>query len=116
MDLKKYFVVFKAVFFETVQHTILNELSLNPVTKSKVFADNKLNFARMMISLFIRIENTVGKEKMLVSVTSIFSFSNSFLKPFCWLLDRLKSGLCGRELNPLYSVWFFLPVFSGLLP
>ena len=43
-------------------------------TKLKAFADNKLSFAKMMISLFDTVENTVGKGKMLV--TSIFSFSN----------------------------------------
>ena len=31
------------------------------VTKLKVFADNKLNFAKMTISLFNRVENTVRK-------------------------------------------------------
>ena len=41
----------------------------------KVFADDKLNIAKMMISLFDWLENTVGKEKMLV--ISIFSFSPS---------------------------------------
>ena len=33
------------------------------VTKLKAFADDKLNVARMMISLLDRIENTVGKEE-----------------------------------------------------
>ena len=32
-------------------------------TKSKVFADNKTNVAREMISLNGRVENIVGKEK-----------------------------------------------------
>ena len=31
------------------------------MTKLKAFADNKLNVAKMMISLFDRGENTVGK-------------------------------------------------------
>ena len=32
-------------------------------TKLKAFADDKVNVAEMMISLFDRIENTVGKEE-----------------------------------------------------
>ena len=31
------------------------------MTKLKAFADNKLNVATMAISLFDRVENTVGK-------------------------------------------------------
>ena len=52
-------------------------------TKLKAFADVKLNDAKMMISLFYRVENIVGKEKMLV--TSIFSFSlNVFQSVLSW--------------------------------
>ena len=32
-------------------------------TKLKAFANKKLNVARMMIALFNRVENTVGKEE-----------------------------------------------------
>ena len=32
-------------------------------TKLKAFTDNKLNVARMMIALFDKVENTVGKEE-----------------------------------------------------
>ena len=46
-------------------------------TKLKAFADMKLNAAKMMISIFYRVETLWEKEKMLV--TSIFSFSlNNF--------------------------------------
>ena len=31
------------------------------VTKLKAFADDKLNFAKIMLSLFDKVENTVGK-------------------------------------------------------
>ena len=41
------------------------------MTKLKVFADYKLNVAKMTFFLFDRAENTVGKGEMLV--TSIFS-------------------------------------------
>ena len=44
------------------------------LTKLKAFADDKLNAAKMTIFLFDTVENTVEKEKMLV--TSIFSFSH----------------------------------------
>ena len=37
-----------------------NDKILN-MTKFKAFADNKLNVAQMMISVFDRIENIVGK-------------------------------------------------------
>ena len=47
-------------------------------SKLKVFADNKIKVLKMMIFVFDRVENTVGKEKMLV--TSIFSFSHNVFK------------------------------------
>ena len=40
------------------------------MTKLKAFADNKLNIAKMMISLFERAENAVGKKKL--QVPSVF--------------------------------------------
>ena len=48
------------------------------MTKLKAFADDKLNVAKMMNHLLNWKENTVGKEKMLV--TSNFSFSHSVFK------------------------------------
>ena len=45
------------------------------VTKLKAFAEENLNVDRMTNSLFDRVENTVGKEKMLV--TKIFFFFHS---------------------------------------
>ena len=41
-------------------NSLLNDKILD-VTKLKAFADDKLNVARMMFSLFDRVENTVGK-------------------------------------------------------
>ena len=54
-------------------------LALN---KIKAFADQKFNFdfAKMIISVFDKVKNIVGKEKMLV--TSIFSFSRNVFYPF----------------------------------
>ena len=40
--------------------SLTNSNNLNS-TKFKAFADNKLNVAKMMISLFDRVENIVGK-------------------------------------------------------
>ena len=51
-----------------------NDKSLD-MTKLKAFAYHKLKVAKLMIFLFDRVENTVGKGEMLVS--SIFSFSQS---------------------------------------
>ena len=49
------------------------------VTKLKAFADDKINVAQMMISVYDSVENIVGKgEKMLV--TSILSFSLNVFK------------------------------------
>ena len=48
------------------------------ITKLKTFADDKINVAQMMISLFDRVENIVGKGEMLD--TSIFSFSRNVFK------------------------------------
>ena len=63
------------------------------MTKLKVFADDKLSIAKLTISLYDRVENTVRKqEKMLV--TSIFSFSHSvFQSPI------FRVVLCGTDLN-----------------
>ena len=48
------------------------------LTKLKAFADDKFKVDKTMISLFDRVENTVGKGKMLF--TSIFSFSHIVFK------------------------------------
>ena len=47
-------------------------------SKSKAFADDKSNETKMIISVFDRVENIVGKEKLLV--TSNFSLSDSVFK------------------------------------
>ena len=50
------------------------------MTKLKAFADDELNIVKMMIFLFDRAENTVGKGEN--AVTSIFSFSHSVFQTF----------------------------------
>ena len=49
-------------------------------SKLKAFADNKINVTQELKFISGRVENIVGKEKMLV--TSIFSFFHSILKSF----------------------------------
>ena len=61
-------------------NSLLNNKLLD-VTKLKAYADDKLNFATMIISPFDTVENTCReKEKMLV--TSIFAFSHSDFQSF----------------------------------
>ena len=50
------------------------------VTKLKAFADNKLNFAKMTISLLDRVESTVGKGENAV-YQHFLLFPQSFSKP-----------------------------------
>ena len=54
-------------------NTLPNDKILD-VTKLKAFADNKSNIAKMTISLFDRVENTVRQGEN--AATSIFSFSH----------------------------------------
>ena len=55
------------------------------VTKLKAFADDKLNVARMMISLLDRIENTVGKGEK-ADYQHFLLLLQCFPKPFLgWL-------------------------------
>ena len=60
----------------TINH--LPNKKILKVNKFKAFADDKLNMAKMMVSLFEREENTVGND-----ITSIFLlFSSVFSKAF----------------------------------
>ena len=65
-------------------------------TKSKAFADDKLSATKMIISVFDRVENIVGKGE--IAYTSNFSFSH---KVFKRLLSqtRQKVSLCGNRLR-----------------
>ena len=47
-------------------------------TKLKAFADDKLNVTKMIISVFDRVENIVGKGE--IACTSNFSFSLNVFK------------------------------------
>ena len=67
-------------------YTLTSFLSFNPFphdnilnqTKLKAVADDKLNVTKMMISVFDREENIVGKGE--IACTSHFSFSHNVFK------------------------------------
>ena len=61
--------------------TRLNPFSHDKIldqTKLKAFADDKLNVTKMIISVFDRVENIVGKVE--IACTSNFYFSHNFFK------------------------------------
>ena len=79
------------------------------LSKLKAVADDKSNVTKIMIYVFSRAENIVGKEKMLV--TSIFSFSyNVFKRPFPQECQKL--GLYGKGLT-LYTAKKILDWFKS---
>ena len=72
-------------------------------TKFKVFADNKLNFANMTISLFDRVENTVGKGEN-TGYQHFLLFSQCFPKSSS--LGSLKVGInCVVKSKPAVGRW-----------
>ena len=64
------------------------------MTKLKAFADDKLNVAKMMISLLDRVENTVGIGEN-AGHQHFLRFLQQFSKPSS--LGSLKE--CGKELT-----------------
>ena len=62
-------------------------------TKFKAFADDKLSVTKMIISVFDRVENIVGKGE--IACTSNFSFSHNVFKKLL-SLSRQKVSLCGK--------------------
>ena len=66
------------------------------MAKSKALADNKLNVAKMTISLFDRGENIVQKGES-AGFQHFLLFLKCFPKPSS--LGSLKVGLCGKELK-----------------
>ena len=76
-----------------------NSLQNNKIlhqSKLKTFADDKLNVTQMIITVFDRVENIVGKGE--VVCTSKFSFSNYVFKRLL-SQTRQKVSLCGNGLN-----------------
>ena len=67
-------------------------------TKLKAFAEDKLNVTKMIVSVFDREENIVGKGE--IACTSNFSFSHNVFKRL-FSQTRQKVSLCGNGLNYL---------------
>ena len=65
-------------------------------TKMKAIVDDKLNVTKMMISVFDRVENVVGKGE--IACKSNFSFSHNVSK---MLLSQIcqNVSLCGKGLR-----------------
>ena len=70
-------------------------------TKLKAFADDKLDVTKMIISVFDRVENIVGKGE--IACKSNFSFSNNVFKRFL-SQTRQKVSLCGNGLKEYKSI------------
>ena len=68
------------------------------MTKLKALADDKLNVARMMISLLDRVENAVGKGEN-AGYQHFLLFLQCFPKPFS--LGSLKVCIVRERVNPL---------------
>ena len=70
-------------------------------TKLKAFADDNLNVTKMVISIFDRVENIVGKGE--IACTSNFSFSHNVSKR---LLSKTcqKVSLCGNGLTHHFCI------------
>ena len=76
------------LIFLTQKKNALNAAFFNPFshekilhqTKLKAFSDDKLNVTKMIISVFDRVENIVGKGELLVQAISPFPtmFSKGF--------------------------------------
>ena len=80
-------------FFAVKELTILPDDKILDQTKLKAFADEKLDVTKMIISVFERMENIVGKGE--IACTSNFSFSHNVFKR---LLSQMcqKLSLCGN--------------------
>ena len=71
-------------------------------TKLKAFADDKLNVTKMVISVFDRVENIVGKRE--ITCTSNFSFSHNVFKRLlsqsCQKVSSCGNGLTLSQKSP----------------
>ena len=75
-------------------------------TKLKAFVDDKLNVTKMIIYVFDRLENIVGKRE--IACTNNCSFSHNVFKRLL-SQTRQQVSLCGNGLNVDRSKYFFLP-------
>ena len=67
--------------------------------KLKAIADDKFIVAKMMISVFDRMENTVGKMRK-CNLQAFSPYPTMFSKAFCSRVANCDSGLCGEALSP----------------
>ena len=84
------------------------ELTLNPFPHNKILealADDKLNITKMIISVFDRVENIVGKGE--IACTSNFSFLPAMFSKgfFCRVVKRCHCVGMGETHSPPF---FFL--------
>ena len=81
------------IYFVSIEKKLLNSLPNNKIldeTKLSAHADDKLNVAKMMISLFDGVENTVGKGEN-AGYQHFLLFPQCFPKPSS--LGLLKVGI-----------------------
>ena len=76
----QHFLLYQNVFKSLFPQGCLNHshTTILDQTKLKAFAEDKLNVTKMIISVFDRLENIVGKGE--IACTSNFSFSTMFSK------------------------------------
>ena len=90
------FLVRKSLKLCLIKNYLPND-KIVEVTKLKSFSDYKLNVAKMMISLFDKVQNTVGKKDN-AGDQHFFLFPHTVFQSFL-LQSRSKSGLCSKGLN-----------------
>ena len=82
--------------FSTISLNAFPHVKILDQTKLKAFADDKLNITNMIISVFDRVENIVGKGE--IACTSNFSFSHNVFKRLLSQTSQ-KVSLCGNGLT-----------------
>ena len=85
---------YNGILANRLTHSHITKLWTRP--KLKAFADDKLNVTKMIISVFDRVENFVGKGE--IACTSNFSFSHNVFKRRL-SQRRQKVSLCGNGLK-----------------
>ena len=79
-------------------------------TKLKAFADDKLDVTKMIISVYDKVENSVGKGE--IACTSNFSFSNNVFKKIL-SQTRQKVSLQGNGLRSHISYQVIIQIQVG---
>ena len=84
-------------------------------SKLKAFAEDSLNLTKMIVSVFDRVENIVGKGA--IACTSNFSFPHNVFKRLL-SQTRQKVSLCGNWLNlPIQTskAGYLINEYTGIL-